>query len=63
LIAELRLAASTGVLIGLCGPSRVGAGSLVIDLIIDLVALKAGSQGSGNGARDSETLVSVIKDM
>jgi hypothetical protein len=63
LVAELGLAAGAGVFICLRSPSRVGAGSLVIDLVIDLVALKAGSQGSRNGARDSETLVSVIKDM
>lgn len=63
MVAELGLATSTGSVIGLGSPSRVGTGSLVVDLVVDLVALETGTQRRGNSTGNSETFVSVIKDM
>ena len=60
LIAELGFAPRRGLVVGLGGPAGI-AGR--VDLVVDLVALEAGAEGGGDGARDAEAFVPVVEDV
>lgn len=61
-VAKLGLAAGSRLGIAFGAPALSRAG-VVVDLVVDLVILKGGPQGSGDGARDAEALVAVVEDV
>lgn len=66
LVAKLGLAPRARLLVGLGRPARGGGGApgaMAVDLVVDLVALEAGAQRGGDGARDAEALVAVVEDV